>query len=122
MLPHRYPFRFCGPGADGELRIAISCGDYWSRNEAALPGSLAIEILAQAAMRVLRPEATGPQRIGGLAGISSARFAAPLRPGDRLTAVVRLEGRFGAAVKARCCLIRDQTEVAIATLVLTDSL
>lgn len=89
---------------------ATSDGKLASELQPILPLSLALEMMAQAALVVLTrdPDRAGPP-MGLLAGISEARMhGAPgeLAPGDRLVATATLKGRFGRAVKAVCRIDR----------------
>ena len=53
-----------------------------------------------------------------LAGIEGARLLAEIHAGDRLEASAELLSRFGPAIKVRCRLDREGTQVAEATLLL----
>lgn len=130
-LPHQYPFRLvdrldrAGDGDESRVTVLLSEGRATPRSrEGGTPPlalSLAIEMMAQAALAVLPrdPERDG-QPMGLLAGVTGARLHGRAVSGDRLVARTRLLGRFGPAVKAACSLRTEAGEpVAEAELLLS---
>ena len=112
MLPHAYPFALLDRLADGGIGVLVTAGAAQLRGGGELPASLAVEVMAQAALVALAPEAgegggTAQQGGGLLAGLDTVSFHAPLRAGDLLRAEATLVGRMGPLVKVRCELRRD---------------
>lgn len=127
MLPHAFPFRFAETVHEGRVAVSLSADAHWGRDGHPYPGTLAVEILAQAAILLLPgPESgdggtakAGQEGEALLAGIDGAEIRAPLLPGERLWARLELDRRLGRLVKARGTLERDSgEEVARAGLLL----
>ncbi len=126
-LPHAFPFRFISSLRSGRPETALSAGDalpWRGRPEGPFPLSLALEMMAQAALATLAGDRGAGEegRTAHLAGVNGARLLAPLEApieaGDRLSARAELAGRFGALVKVTCALERDDETVAEAELLL----
>ncbi len=84
------------------------------------PLSLAIEMMAQAALAILSESLAEDEkgRSVYLAGVSRARWVAQLAAGDRVSARAERLGSYGALVKVACALERGQERVAEAELLL----
>jgi len=114
-LPQRYPFRLV-EHARGERVVALLTVDgHWLRDTPALPPTLALEMMAQAAHLLLAADGGAPVF---LAGIDGAELRAPLRAGDRLLATARRTGSFGPLTKVEASLERDGETVALANYLL----
>jgi 3-hydroxyacyl-[acyl-carrier-protein] dehydratase len=96
-LPHRYPFLLIDRVTELALGQCITAVKNVSINEPffqghfpgapVMPGVLVLEAMAQAAAILsFKTKAYAPEEIGVvyLAGIDSARFKRPVRPGDQL--------------------------------------
>ncbi len=110
-LPHAYPFRLVDRLADGGggVVVMITADAAQLRGGAELPGMLAVEVMAQAALMTLAPAEDGggeAPRGGLLAGLDEVSFHAPLIAGDRVHASATVLARMGALVKVRCELRR----------------
>jgi 3-hydroxymyristoyl/3-hydroxydecanoyl-(acyl carrier protein) dehydratase len=105
-------------GADGSVVVRLTASAVWSRDAAAWPAVLAIEILAQAAAVVLAEGPGAASLEGGrgwLAGVDEARFERPLSAGGTLRASFAVEGRFRRMVKARGELRDERSGETVAT-------
>jgi 3-hydroxymyristoyl/3-hydroxydecanoyl-(acyl carrier protein) dehydratase len=109
VLPHRFPLRLVDRRQDGEVVVETTVGGAYARGASGLPGSLSLEILAQAAHLLLAPAATGPVY---LAGVEDAEFPPSLEPGTDLRATARLEARVGEIVKVAAKLETAGRQVA----------
>ena len=124
MLPHGFPFRLVDRGdAAAGLPLLWTVNGALDRGAGELPPTLAIEMMAQAALVLLAREggagAAGESAGAGLlAGVEGVVFHAPLRPGDRLEAHATLAGRFGRLVKVRTRLEREGAAVVEGELLL----
>jgi 3-hydroxymyristoyl/3-hydroxydecanoyl-(acyl carrier protein) dehydratase len=124
MLPQRHPFRLVDRREDDAVAVALSSDSTLLRGrECSL--TLAIEILAQAALLLMSSSAAAggesqPQA-AFLGGIDDARLLQALLPGDRLLARAEVAGRLGAMVKLATRLERQGERVAEATLLLVRS-
>ena len=108
-LPHRSPFLFVDrilvrePGVRVLAEKLVSGADPGcagsTRAEAGLPGTLLLELIAQAG-GFLEPGSLHDQEIF-LAGVQEARFEAAARPGDRLEVEVRPDAAFGTISRIR---------------------
>lgn len=97
-VPHRFPFRLIDEGP-GEVAVLLSAGATRLRDPGELPAVLAIEIMAQAAIRTLPDDASKPRSAGLLVGIDGARFVRPLVAGERLRVGAAVTGRYGRLLK-----------------------
>ncbi len=95
LLPHRYPFLMvdrvveCEPGKSIKAYKNVSANEPFFQGHfpglPVMPGVLILEALAQAGALVAASELADPKdTIYLFTGIDSARFRAPVRPGDRL--------------------------------------
>jgi 3-hydroxymyristoyl/3-hydroxydecanoyl-(acyl carrier protein) dehydratase len=127
MLPQRHPFRLVDRREDDAVAVALSSDATLLRGqECSL--TLAVEILAQAALLVMSSSSASAEAGGEsgesaafLGGIDDARLLQALRPGDRLLAYATVAGRLGVMVKLATRLERRGERVAEATLLLVRS-
>jgi len=122
MLPQRHPFRLVDRQEGDAVVVALSADATLLRGlDASL--TLAVEILAQAALLLQSSAATG----GGapatgsaafLGGVDEARLLLPLAPGDRLLAYSTVVGRLAGMIKLSTWLERRGERVAEASLLL----
>jgi 3-hydroxymyristoyl/3-hydroxydecanoyl-(acyl carrier protein) dehydratase len=125
VLPHRYPFELVdtdrghNDGAGGRIRVRLTADGGVHRAEP-YPPVLAIEVLAQAAARLLGGDRPKAGRLAGLDGVRFLPLLAdrPLQPGDVLEAAVEAGGGFGTLLKVRGELRRDGEPVVEGELIL----
>jgi 3-hydroxymyristoyl/3-hydroxydecanoyl-(acyl carrier protein) dehydratase len=123
VLPHAYPFRLV-ERADGPRGPVLgwTAGGAYGRGGDPMPVTLAVEMMAQAALLALPAASSGsapaaadqPPRRGLLAGLDGVRFHLPVVPGDSLEARAELAGAFGRLVKARVMLLRSGSAEVVA--------
>ena len=101
MLPHRFPLRLVDRREAREVVAVTTLASAYGRHPGGAPGSLSLEILAQAARLLLAPEARGPAY---LAGLEAAEFPPSLPPGRELRATARWLARVGGMVKVEAAL------------------
>jgi len=109
VLPHRFPLRLVDRCQGREVVVVTTAGAAYARGAAGPPGSLSIEILAQAAHLLLAPEERGPAY---LAGLEDGHFPPTLPPGAELRATARWIARVGSMVKVAAALEADGQPVA----------
>ncbi|HHY75583.1 MAG TPA: 3-hydroxyacyl-ACP dehydratase FabZ [Firmicutes bacterium] len=126
MLPHRPPFLFVtriisidpekGASAEYDVPHDLPILQGHFPGYPILPGVIVLEMLAQTgALAVLsREEFRG--KLAYLAGIESARFRRPVRPGDTLRADIVLESMRLGVGRARGRVTMGGEEVASATI------
>lgn len=117
MLPHAYPFRLLerASGPDGRPVLAWTVAGSLARGAGEVPATLAVEMMAQAALAALPGGAAGaasasepggvPPPRGMLAGLDGIEVHRPLVAGDRLTAEAALVGRLGRLLKVHVRLV-----------------
>lgn len=116
MLPQRPPFRLVERRADDAVLVRLA-GDAVYLRADPLPLTLAVEILAQAAL--LLAGAAGAAEPVYLGGIDEARLVLPFAPGDDLRARAAVSGAAGGLTRIATRLERSDGElVAEATLLL----
>ena len=99
------------------MRFLWTADGFWCRGAQNLTLSLAVEMMAQAAVAEAPEEKRGAR--GSLAGIQAATLHGEVRPGDVLVARTELLGKLGGLVKVRSELLSsDGAEVAHADLLL----
>jgi hypothetical protein len=114
LLPHAYPFRLLerASGPDGRPLLRWTTGGTFDRGAGAVPPSLVVEMMAQAALVALAGPAPGAAEplekpgIGLLAGLDGVEILAPLRAGETFSAEAELLGRLGRLLKVRVKLWR----------------
>jgi 3-hydroxymyristoyl/3-hydroxydecanoyl-(acyl carrier protein) dehydratase len=111
VLPHRFPFQLIEVQA-GAVRVRLSANATWLRSAAALPTTLGIEVLAQAAILYL-PEMLEGGGKGLLAGVDEAIFHRPLAAGETWDCAVKITGRFGKLVKIAGSLVDGDGRPAV---------
>jgi 3-hydroxymyristoyl/3-hydroxydecanoyl-(acyl carrier protein) dehydratase len=116
ILPHRFPFELADRRSGERVVLALSAGAVWGRGETPYPGTLVIEMLAQAAILLLRDAASGSQAM--LAGVEDFTLLEPPRPGQRLLATAELQARFGGTFKVDARLETEGRTLATAALLL----
>jgi len=126
ILPHRPPFLFVtriisidpekGASAEYDVPHDLPILQGHFPGYPILPGVIVLEMLAQTgALAVLsREEFRG--KLAYLAGIESARFRRPVRPGDTLRADIVLESMRLGVGRARGRVTMGGEEVASATI------
>jgi 3-hydroxymyristoyl/3-hydroxydecanoyl-(acyl carrier protein) dehydratase len=116
-LPHRFPFLFVDRRRADRAIVALTLGGTWQRAGGAMPLSLLVEAMAQAAAVILE-DPRGERRELVLAGLEAVELSAPARPGDRLEIEVRLEARLGGVVRVAAIASREGATVARGALFL----
>ncbi len=109
MLPHRFPLRLVDRRQGREVVALTTVGAEYARGPGGPPGSLSLEILAQAAHLLLAPEADGPVY---LAGLEEGEFPPSLPVGAELRATARWLARLGSMVKVEAVLESQGHQVA----------
>lgn len=140
MLPHRWPMLMIDkaydvdPGRSGKgvKNVTISepyfAGHY--PNHSIMPGVLIVEAMAQLVAVVyiaehLEQAKTGAaedvsEKVGYLGAINKVKFAALVRPGDRLDLTAKLGERFGALRSVQVRAEVDGKVVASGSLTVTE--
>ena len=102
LLPHRPPFLFVDKliaadetGAVGEYLFTVEKNDFFRGHFPdfpVVPGVILIEAMAQVAgAAVVARGILGEQVAFALAAVDGVRFRRPVRPGDTLTTVIKIE-------------------------------
>lgn len=108
ILPHRPPFLFIdrvtelGAGQITAVRTFREDEDFFRGHfpgNPIVPGVLILEAMAQAVAYLAMRENPGVEVY--LTGVDRARFRKPVRPGDELELVVRIEGERMGVLRAR---------------------
>lgn len=136
-IPHRYPFVWIDtiaiePASDSAASTARASvrltGTTSPLRGGTLPGALALEVMAQAALGIVGEQQTaaGEVRNGYLAGMDRVTFlpallARPLLAGDVLEIEVERTASFGALVKIRGVALRDGEPLVEGELILAAS-
>ncbi len=126
ILPHRAPFLFVsriisiepGVSAVAEFDVPPDLPAFRGHfpGVPVMPGVLILEMLAQSGALAVLSLDNMKDKIAYLAGIESARFRRPVRPGDVLRAVTRLGPiRRGIGRAEGVCYVGED-EVASATI------
>jgi hypothetical protein len=125
-MPHRFPFAFVdGTATAGDpprLRVRLTAAQEAARGGAGPSPLLLIEVVAQAALRLLAGDAppAGPVALAGLEELELAEDLArhPLQAGDELWVSARPAARLGRLLKLEGQVERDGETIARGTWLL----
>ncbi len=111
IIPHRYPFLFVDriekfvPGVSAIGYKQVSMNDYFFQGHfpghPIMPGVIIIEAMAQVGCAIMMSKAENLNKIGYFMSIDSAKFRAPVMPGDELrmeVEVIKNRARIGQCV------------------------